>query len=613
MHTFPAMQDARANMQTSRMPTLPIAVGGIPPAGSHWYSGALTDRPSRGAELRALGRPRRERQPLHEPRNRDSAFEGTNAHEYRAPGSPRNPYRKVEMFYINANVRGPREVRLIARQELAARQQEPLTIAATFPLDQQQLTPALSNATLAALTPRGALARGSQPQKLVAVRLGDDWSTGLKKDGEQVKWNGSSSNKKGGGSTFVPCHAAISPLPVNGRNKKSHKVGKAGPATTCDKTGITLASPVDSKASRKSKGMQKATKSVSSAWPREAASPGAWAMFVKGVKDRARGNMSYEEHADKFFGDSGKGMQKPDRLNIREPAEPLVRLPQQWLHTGLTHISLVACRLNSLPSSFGDYSFNVTNLMLEHNVLSGLPDSFCKMVRLKYLGLTANQFEEFPDVIGKCTALQVLSMQNNKLPKIKACIGYCRDLRKLYLKNNPLTKLALSIGALKSLDGVSYDNDESMLIPPHEVGTHGHSAVISWLKIFFHNIVVNFRSELRKNFYTARAAFAHFDQDRSGEMDKAEVAAALQHLNIDIKYFEYVWLTLDMDNSGTVEYWEFVSNFTDNMNERLIEPNEALKPVLPDDVIRRTSDLLMANPWSAVKNSSEHFTVANSF
>ena len=168
--TFPAMQHARANMQTSRMPTLPIAMGGIPPAGSHWYSGALTDRPSRGAELRALGRPRRERQPLHEPRNRDSAFEGMNAHEYRAPGSPRNPYRKVEMFYINANVRGPREVRLIARQELAARQQEPLTIAATFPLDQQQLTPALSNATLAALTPRGALARSSQPPKLVAAQ-----------------------------------------------------------------------------------------------------------------------------------------------------------------------------------------------------------------------------------------------------------------------------------------------------------------------------------------------------------------------------------------------------------------------------------------------------------
>ena len=64
-------------------------------------------------------------------------------------------------------------------------------------------------------------------------------------------------------------------------------------------------------------------------------------------------------------------------------------------------------------------------------------------------------------------------------------------------------------------------------------------------------------------------AFNHFDVDDDGSLEKHEVARALEILKIDIKYFEYVWLTLDIDNSGTVEYWEFVENMTNNMDEIL--------------------------------------------
>jgi hypothetical protein len=66
-----------------------------------------------------------------------------------------------------------------------------------------------------------------------------------------------------------------------------------------------------------------------------------------------------------------------------------------------------------------------------------------------------------------CT--QVLSMQCNKIEAVKASIGYCRQLRAVYLKSNPLKKLALSIGALKELSILSYDNAETMAIPPYEV------------------------------------------------------------------------------------------------------------------------------------------------
>ena len=192
-------------------------------------------------------------------------------------------------------------------------------------------------------------------------------------------------------------------------------------------------------------------------------------------------------------------------------------------------------------------------------------------------------------------------MQCNKMDAIKASIGYCRELRAVYLKNNPLKKLALSIGALQDLSNLSYDNSKTMRIPPYEVGEQGHSAVIQWLKIFYHNIVVNFRCELRKNFLTPRAAFDHFDEGKNGKLDKNDVKRALAYLNIDVKYFEYVWLTLDMDNSGNVDYWEFVDNMSDNKDEVLLDPRVVLKPFLPADVIEQSADLVCANPWDQSK------------
>jgi hypothetical protein len=159
------------------------------------------------------------------------------------------------------------------------------------------------------------------------------------------------------------------------------------------------------------------------------------------------------------------------------------------------------------------------------------------------------------------------------------------------------------------------------VLGPWKIGNVGHTAVIEWLKTFYHNIVVNFRSELRKNFLTPKAvsapggcleegrfvstlyvtkgsfkrlawhslqAFNHFDNDNDGFLVKTEVARALEMLKIDIKYFEYVWLTLDIDNSGTIEYWEFVENMTSNMDE-ILKVSFIAACFVPRDIVRETT------------------------
>lgn len=205
-------------------------------------------------------------------------------------------------------------------------------------------------------------------------------------------------------------------------------------------------------------------------------------------------------------------------------------------------------------------------------------------------------------------------MQCNKLQAIKASIGYCRELRALYLANNPLKKLALSIGALQNLSSLSFDNTESMTIPPYAVGqVGGHTAVIEWLKTFYHNIVNSFRCELRKNFLTPKAAFNHFELDGDGNLNKHEVARALEIMKVDIKYFEYVWITLDMDNSGLVDYTEFVQNMTAQRDENLKDPHEALAPYLPREIIESSIDLLTVNPFKQQAPQAPGFTRHPSF
>jgi len=476
-------------------------------------SGAQTDRGARStfhlSAAHQLGRDTERQQYttyggqlLHSPRNRDDGnLSPTRRGTYRAPGSPRN---QVELFYIRSNMRGPREVRLLARRKGSGAP----GIQSVYP------SPRLANATLAQLSPRRALAKaGIRAPRLFAVNPGDDWLEGWQKNGarlqgEGVKWSGRLRREPGDTSVFVSEPVAIL-SPRAGDESMFWTRGAAMQRKDPPKDGMASASPASLASLASSEGhgdtndgqsplahtlFEASTRKSgvgTTGWPRTEGSP--WKSFVKNAKKRER---SFEDEAEKFFGEQAveSDMKQPNRL--RKNNEHLTRLPRQWLHKSLIDISLVACRLESLPSSLGDYAINVTSLILEHNMLSELPDSVAKMTKLKFLGLTANQFSNFPEVIGSCTALQVrskcqkrfrklicgclsalttglywqvLSMQCNKLEAVKPCIGYCRQLRALYLKGNPLKKLALSIGALKELSILSYNNTETMAIPPCEV------------------------------------------------------------------------------------------------------------------------------------------------
>lgn len=351
-------------------------------------------------------------QMLHSPRNRGDGHLSTTRHlHYRAPGSPRN---QVELFYIRSNMRGPKEVRLLARQTGRARATENV-----------YQSPFLANTTLAQLSPRRALTKtGFRDPKLVAVGRGDDWLEGWQKNGarlqgEGVKWSGRPRRERGDTSTFVSEPVAIlSPragdesmfwtrgAAMKRKDPPMDGMASVSPASLASLQSSedrnSMADPLSPLGRTNFDGSSRKLGISTTGWPQTDGSP--WKSFVKNAKKRER---SFEDEAESIFGQAAAAskMKQPNRL--RKSNEHLTRLPRQWLHKTLTDISLISCRLESLPSSLGDYAMNVTSLILEHNLLSELPDSMEKMDKLKYLGLTANQFTIFPDVIGKCTALQV--------------------------------------------------------------------------------------------------------------------------------------------------------------------------------------------------------------
>jgi leucine-rich repeat protein SHOC2 len=118
------------------------------------------------------------------------------------------------------------------------------------------------------------------------------------------------------------------------------------------------------------------------------------------------------------------------------------------LHLGCNRIASVDEALPHLPQ--------LTDLMLEGNLLRSLPPSIGGLVRLRELWLHGNSLSSLPDEISSCASLTVLQAHHNALTDLPDAMRCLSRLQGLYLQSNRLTNLA-SLRA-RVLDSIPLQN-----------------------------------------------------------------------------------------------------------------------------------------------------------
>lgn len=120
-----------------------------------------------------------------------------------------------------------------------------------------------------------------------------------------------------------------------------------------------------------------------------------------------------------------------------------------------------------------------------NNSLTGLPESFGKMNKLKLLHLSDNQLSHMPNSIGMLSQLTHLCARRNRLTVLPDSIGQLVQLSSLALNNNQLTVLPESIGQLKNLQRLNLSGNQLKELPESlrnlkllkELYLHGNDAL----------------------------------------------------------------------------------------------------------------------------------------
>ncbi|KAL3877356.1 hypothetical protein ACJMK2_035078 [Sinanodonta woodiana] len=126
--------------------------------------------------------------------------------------------------------------------------------------------------------------------------------------------------------------------------------------------------------------------------------------------------------------------------------------------------SAIGNNITSLPDEFEKVP-NLSEVYLNENKLESLPDSICKLRRLKILKLTGNLLVTLPKNFGEINSLETLYLEENKLKKLPETMGLLGSLQHLELESNKISELPLGIGRLLSLEVLNLSKNKLEKLP----------------------------------------------------------------------------------------------------------------------------------------------------
>jgi hypothetical protein len=143
----------------------------------------------------------------------------------------------------------------------------------------------------------------------------------------------------------------------------------------------------------------------------------------------------------------------------------LTGLPEDIMHLKkLTSLELERNLLTEVPNCVTTLT-NLTDLRLDQNNLTVLPENFGKLIKLTHLMVNHNRLESLPDSIVKLTHLKRFDVSENRLTVLPANIGKMTGLTHLNLARNLLTALPKSIGKLVELTRMDLRSNRLTSLP----------------------------------------------------------------------------------------------------------------------------------------------------
>lgn len=129
----------------------------------------------------------------------------------------------------------------------------------------------------------------------------------------------------------------------------------------------------------------------------------------------------------------------------------------------ITHLKLSE-ELTAFPSEILDLADCLETLDLSNNRLSTLPDDFNRLVKMRILFLTNNDFHTIPEILAACPNLEMISFKSNALSKIDENVLPI-NTRWLILTDNQLEKLPDSMGQLHRLQKLALAGNQLTQLP----------------------------------------------------------------------------------------------------------------------------------------------------
>jgi len=109
--------------------------------------------------------------------------------------------------------------------------------------------------------------------------------------------------------------------------------------------------------------------------------------------------------------------------------------------------------------------YSITDLNLESNKISNLPDGIFECKNLTFLNLNFNLIEKIADPIVKLRKIETLLLQNNEFKEIPKSVYQLKNLKRLSLRANKITDISQDIKNLKKLNDLDVSKNEITELP----------------------------------------------------------------------------------------------------------------------------------------------------